>query len=305
MHLHSPILKYIIEVSNCQSIRLAAKKLHISSSAINRRIIDLENQLGIKIFDRTTSGVTPTEAGKILIAHFSQTLENASYALSDIEKLKTESRHAMHLAGAHSIWHLYVELLEDYYAHYPDSYLSFNSVVTDVALDMVRSKQAELGVFFVSSNPERLKVVSKISMPLYVLVNPKDQLATRASITIDELCDYPLILPDSSWPVRTILDDVFTKGGYKPNIASSTNTPDIIISAIQNQKWVGVQSKVGLDDQLDNHDLCNVPLLLENGDRLFIDLVLVTNEEQEMNQNLTFIIDWFITKLEHYSISPY
>lgn len=301
MHLHSPILKYIIEVSKSQSIRLAAKKLHISSSAINRRIIELENDLGIRLFDRTTSGVTPTKAGEILIAHISQTLENADNVLSDIEKLKSADKHAMHLAGAYSIRHLYIELLDDYYAKFPDSFLSFTGVVNEVAIDMVRSKQVELAVVFVSAIPERLKVVSKISIPLEVLMNPKDPLASRESITIDRLCHYPLILPDSSWPVRTILDDIFAKGGYKPQIASSTNTPEIIISAVQHQKWLGVQSKVGLEEQLENHEISSVPLKLENGDGLFVDLILVINEEQDTSQNLSFIIDWLSARLEHYS----
>lgn len=63
-NLLSPLLNYICRVAELGSIRHASEHLHVSASAINRQIINLEAQLGMPIFERLPRGVRLTEAGK-------------------------------------------------------------------------------------------------------------------------------------------------------------------------------------------------------------------------------------------------
>ena len=61
-------MEHIVNVANEMSISKAAEKLFISSSGMSQSITQLENELGIKIFNRSKQGVTPTFEGKIVIS---------------------------------------------------------------------------------------------------------------------------------------------------------------------------------------------------------------------------------------------
>ena len=60
-------LNYIIEIYNCGSINKAAKKLFLSQSSLSSSIRELEQELGIEIFNRSNKGIALTEDGKEFI----------------------------------------------------------------------------------------------------------------------------------------------------------------------------------------------------------------------------------------------
>lgn len=68
MPVHSAFLKYFHEVCKTESIRKAARNLYVASSAINRQILMMESELGVKLFERSHAGATLTPAGELLVA---------------------------------------------------------------------------------------------------------------------------------------------------------------------------------------------------------------------------------------------
>ena len=88
MHLHSRALKYLDEVTRTGSIRKAAMSLHVTPSAIDRRILLLEEQLGTAIYERHASGLRLTAAGEILAQHIRRTLQDLERTRSEIEDLR-------------------------------------------------------------------------------------------------------------------------------------------------------------------------------------------------------------------------
>lgn len=84
MPIHSSFLKYFDEVCKCGSIRKAASNLHIASSAVNRQILKIEDELQVKLFERSHEGIKLTEAGELLSAHISRTLNDADRTLKEI-----------------------------------------------------------------------------------------------------------------------------------------------------------------------------------------------------------------------------
>src|SRR5476649_2004153 len=66
---HTRFLRYVDAVARAGSIRRAAERLHLASSAVNRRILDLEEELGAPIFERLPRGVRLTAAGELFVAY--------------------------------------------------------------------------------------------------------------------------------------------------------------------------------------------------------------------------------------------
>ena len=90
--LHSRLLRYLDEAARLGSIRKAASRLNVASSAINRQILALEEELGVPIFERMPRRLRLTSTGEILIAHVRETLKGHHRVEAQIEALKGLAR---------------------------------------------------------------------------------------------------------------------------------------------------------------------------------------------------------------------
>ena len=81
-------LKYFVQIVDSGSITRAAAVTGIAQPALSQQLAVLENELKVKLLDRSVSGVTPTPAGKILYAH-------AQTILRQVEDMRQQFRVAV------------------------------------------------------------------------------------------------------------------------------------------------------------------------------------------------------------------
>lgn len=88
---HLRFLHYIDEVARSGSIRQAAERLHVAASAVNRRLIDIEDELGAPIFERLPRGMRLTAAGELFIQYIRErgaALDQVRSAIEDLKGLR-------------------------------------------------------------------------------------------------------------------------------------------------------------------------------------------------------------------------
>jgi DNA-binding transcriptional LysR family regulator len=78
-------LRYAVMTADTQSFSRAAAALNVKQSTLSRRVMQLEERLGVKLFERTTRGAEPTENGKVFI-------EQARRIVTDVDNLQTTAR---------------------------------------------------------------------------------------------------------------------------------------------------------------------------------------------------------------------
>jgi DNA-binding transcriptional LysR family regulator len=83
-------LQYLVEIARAGSISAAALNLHVSQSAISKSLLRLEHNLGILLFNRLQTGVTPTETGKRFIDKANEILDK----MQEFEELTEECSNA-------------------------------------------------------------------------------------------------------------------------------------------------------------------------------------------------------------------
>jgi DNA-binding transcriptional LysR family regulator len=83
LRIHAPAIYYFDMVRRCHSIREAARRLNVASSAVNRQILKLEDEVGAALFERLPGGLRLTAAGEILTRH-------VSFLLQDVERVRGE-----------------------------------------------------------------------------------------------------------------------------------------------------------------------------------------------------------------------
>ena len=100
---HLRILDYVDAVARARSIRKAAEQLNVTASAVNRRIADLEEELGALLFERLPRGVRLTAAGEVFVNYLRKQGGEAERMKSQIEDLKGLRRGTVRLACSQAL----------------------------------------------------------------------------------------------------------------------------------------------------------------------------------------------------------
>jgi DNA-binding transcriptional LysR family regulator len=96
---HLRFLNYYDAVARAGSIRKAAEQLNVTSSAVNRRIMDLEEELETPLFERRPRGVRLTAAGELFVHYVREQTSDLDRVRSQIEDLKGMRRGTVRIAA--------------------------------------------------------------------------------------------------------------------------------------------------------------------------------------------------------------
>ncbi len=262
MPIHSVFLKYFDEVRRSGSIRLAARKLYVASSAVNRQILKIEDELGVKLFERSASGIRLTASGELLAAHVSRTLGDAEQTLARIAALKGDQRQLLSIAGQESVISRFLPpALVALHAEYPDVATSFRAAKGTELQDLLRSNSADIAVAFDPGSAEDLETVTAVALPVGAVLTPSHPLAGHTRLSLADCAPYPIVLPDRSWPLRARLDHEIEQADLALNIITSSNSVEFLKTMIDQQLGIGFQTIVGLEVQVERGELLHVPLV--------------------------------------------
>ena len=164
--MHAVVLKYFLEVARCDSIRKAAQNLFVASSAVNRQVLQLQEELGTELFDRVPSGMRLNAAGERLQQHVRGTLHDFHLMRTELDALKGERKDHVSITAMDSllIWFL-PAAVEEFSSSYPAVRYTIFSVVPSDVPERVTKGENDIGVCFVGKLPAAIEVVAKAPFP--------------------------------------------------------------------------------------------------------------------------------------------
>ena len=197
-------LKYVSMVEKCGSFSRAAQKLYVSQPNISNLVNALEEELGITIFTRSSTGIAITNEGRELLKLSNRLLRDADYISeyfhSDTEGPKpTFFVSSQHYDFVVSAFEEFVDGLD------AERYtLGLNQTQTAAVIEDVRKQYSDLGVIFLSDVNRRhmMKVLEDNNLEFHAVTKAAPHaflsvthpLAKRESVTPEELMDYPCIV---------------------------------------------------------------------------------------------------------------
>lgn len=200
-------MKYVLAVARSSSIRDAAGKLFLSQPALSASIKELENELGIVLFERTNRGVVVTEAGKEFLTYAQKAVSQFDI-VEEHFSLKNKDRRRFSVSTQHYNFAIrsFAEMLRQFE---PEQYLfSIHETKTNEVLLHVRDFVSEVGIVSYSSSNEalmkkilkdyQLEFVPLMRRETYAYVWKDHSLAEREMISIEELKEYPCVSFDQS-----------------------------------------------------------------------------------------------------------
>lgn len=195
-------LRYVVKVAECGSITEASRRLFVSQPSITASIRDLENEMGVHIFERTNKGVIVSEEGETFLGYARQVLDQADLLEG---KYKGTSEQVPHFSVSCQHYSFAVNAFVDVIREFDAARYDFTlrEEQTHEIIEDVAHMKSELGILYLSEHNreviERMLVANELvfeglfcATP-HVFVCADHPLAGRSSVALEDLEDYPFL----------------------------------------------------------------------------------------------------------------
>ncbi len=139
--------RYVYQIYQKKSFSAAAKSLFVSQPALSASVARLEAELGFRIFDRSTSPLTLTPAGRIYIESLEEIMESERHMQRRIHQLSESKDTTLSIgSNAYSAYYLLSGICGDFAARYPHVRLAVNTHVSESIHDELRQQTLDLAL---------------------------------------------------------------------------------------------------------------------------------------------------------------
>jgi DNA-binding transcriptional LysR family regulator len=202
-------LQAFLSVADRGSFHRAATHLHLSQTAISHRIKKLEEELGVRLFARTTREVSLTQAGLELVETARDAVAQLEESLDRLRRPRVREKRILTIACLPTFaLHRLPPVLARFKKIQPDVDVKIHEVLSMDLPPLLLRGEAAFGLSVVLTNRWDLDVEPLIEADPFVLVCPVNhKLAKRKAVKWSELKHYPLIRVGRDHAIRTLIDD--------------------------------------------------------------------------------------------------
>lgn len=262
--MHSSFLRYLDEVAKQGSIRKAAAVLNVTSTSVNRNILNTEERLGIKLFDRSSGGVELTAAGKIVLEHCRRTLYEFAKVQAEIDDIRDLRIGHLSIQTVDSVtFSVLPRILDRFSDKFPGISLSVTAATPDDITTAVVAGEADIGITFTKDLRPELRVLSEKAAPFGIIVRPDHPLAERINVSVNDLLGYTLVRTIDARGRHSILDQEIESMTVAMSTQLFTNALTIAKQAIQTNRFIGIYTKIGFIEEIEAGAVKFVPLAVK------------------------------------------
>lgn len=257
-------LRYVLTIAEAGSFSAAAEQALIAQSALSQQIGRLEKELGAKLFERSSRGVTLTAAGRAFVPLAADTLrsaEQASLAAASHGRLVSGKLAVGAIPQRSSpvpaIW------VAEFHARHPAVEITLRDGLTDRLIHLVERGELDAAVVGLSSGISltALDHIVVAENPVGLVVPPQHALADAHSLTIAQLADGEFIEGAAGSGMRILADHVFQQAGIDRRVQFEVSNPVHSVQFILQGLGIALLPREMIDPEtLSQHDLRWIPI---------------------------------------------
>ncbi|WP_248927785.1 LysR family transcriptional regulator [Paenibacillus hamazuiensis] len=227
-----------IVVVEQQSLNKASQLLNISQPALSRKIMRLEDELGVELFARRGKKLEITRAGEICyeIAREMRQLERKLRA--SVEQFKTAETQGSITIGASltTLQSTLPDLITIYTKDYPNTDIKAITGKTHEIVSMVKDKKVDIGLVASKIEQPGLTCVPLFDDHLCLVLPVGHAFAEIPALTVASLHDLPMILFSRGTWYRVLMDELFHRYGIHPDVKMEIDSFEAIIRLVSTCK---------------------------------------------------------------------
>jgi DNA-binding transcriptional LysR family regulator len=243
---HLRLLTHVVEVARTGSIRAAAELLNLTPSAMNRRIQDLELEVGTPLFERRPRGVKLTTAGEMFVRYARSQIAEAERMKSQVEDLRGLRRGPVLIACSQALAHDFLaSRVAEFGKRHPKVVFDLKVMDHDRALAALAAYDVDLALVHRPQMWPTLRVIASIPQRLVVIVRSDHPLAAKKTVRLSDCIDYPVALPDRTLSGRQLLDEITTRRDLRFNTMAESNSFEMLRGLVFRCNMISFQIEIG------------------------------------------------------------
>ena len=233
-----------VTVAELGTVSKAALRLRIAQPALSRQIIDLEEELGLRLFDRVGRRLLLTGEGEQLIAGCRLLLSCESAVKEQAQLLRHGDTGVLKVAGSpQHIESVLSRFLHGYAQRYPKVEVKISEGTGSEILTLLERGEVHLGqnlLHAVKLDERQFGSLPLGSVELLAVCHPSFPLGRRRTIEVAELAEFPLLLMDGGFGFRRAFDAASRMAGLKPTIKFESRNPHTLLALAEAGHGVAV-----------------------------------------------------------------
>jgi LysR family transcriptional regulator, cyn operon transcriptional activator len=228
-------LRYLLAVADHGGFTRAAEALHVSQPTLSQQIRQLEETLGVTLFDRTSRTVKPTDAGEAYIECARRVLvelEAGKRALHDVKDL---SRGTLRLAMTPTFMaYLVGPLVRDFAARYPGIHLQIFELSMDDIEAGLADDSLDIAIAFTPVRNAEIECIPAFTESLAVMVGREHPLyVSNSRLRAADVArlDFALLAPE--FITRLSVDEYFRQQGITPKVHIEVNSVSTLLEVVR------------------------------------------------------------------------
>ncbi|SDD50493.1 LysR family transcriptional regulator, nitrogen assimilation regulatory protein [Variovorax sp. CF079] len=226
-------LRYFIGASEAGSLLKASTRLHVAQPALGQQIAALESEVGAQLFNRSSRGVTLTDAGKVFLDHARVVLSDIERARDAVRELDSVPRGEVAIGLPTTVGlTATVAILGACRTRLPEVRLKVVEAYSGFLREWLQSGRLDLAVLFGdAAEPGLIKQPLLDEWLVFVASPAGPKLPKR--LPLSALSRWPMILPGKEHGLRKIIDDACAPLSVQPNVVAEVESLRSVKLAVQ------------------------------------------------------------------------
>jgi len=233
-------LRTFVAVAELGTVSKAAVRLRIGQPALSRQIGNLQQELGLRLFDHVGRGLVLTAEGEQLLADCRRVLTDFDVVRERAEILRRGDGGVLKVAAPpHTIESVLSRFLPQYTERFPNVHVALSEALGHEQTAMLERGEVHLGIRLEQGGP---RFDSRILPPAEALAAgaPSLELGHAGLIDIGRLASYPLLLPDPGYSIRRLFDAACRLADVEPNILLESRAPHTLLALAEVGQGVAI-----------------------------------------------------------------
>ena len=245
-------LRYFSALAEQLSFTRAAEKVHITQSTLSHQIKQLEDEIGLRLFDRVGKRIVMTEAGEMLLGSVTKALREIDAGLHSVKGMAAPINGTIHIGATHTFS---INLIPSCIAVFHEMHPAIRVQVAELPSGAIErallAEEIELGIAYYPNNHNELFYEPLYIEDMVLVVSRKHALAPRKRVRLSELHRQELVLSTKDSATRQMLDYRFQSVGAEPVVVAEMNSVSGMLNLVRRSKIGAVVSQLAVAEVKD------------------------------------------------------
>jgi DNA-binding transcriptional LysR family regulator len=242
LHLTLRQLRVYEAVAHHLSYSRAAESLHLTQPAVSMQIKQLEESIGLPLFEKLGKKIYLTEAGKEFLHYCKNILDQLTEAENVLAEMKGVGQGKLKISVAETASHFATQLLAEFCKRYPQVLVTLNVTNREGLLKHLAKNDMDMVVMGKPPEELELQATSFMENPLVIIAPNNHPLAHEPNIPLDRLQEETFLVREQGSGTRIAMERFFTEQGIKLTTGTELSTNEAIKQAVQAGMGLGILS---------------------------------------------------------------